>query len=94
MLCQQTLPKRWFANVNMTSYYDVTNRVYAVTMTTIRHCSVLDFAKGEYNQEVAPGITRPRHATAQKHRLQINSCLSMFMLWLFVTSDLRYAAHT
>jgi len=31
MLCQQTLPKHWFANVNMTSYCDVTSSVYAVT---------------------------------------------------------------
>jgi len=28
MLCQQTSPKRWFANVNMTSCYDVTNSAY------------------------------------------------------------------
>ena len=31
MLCQQTWPKRLFANVNMTSYCDVTNSVYQVT---------------------------------------------------------------
>jgi len=36
----QTSPKRWFANVNMTSYYDVTNNVYPITMTTIHHCSI------------------------------------------------------
>jgi len=45
MLCQQTLPKLWFANVNMTSYCDVTNSVYPVTMTTIRHCSILEFGR-------------------------------------------------
>jgi len=28
---RQTSPKRWFANANMTSYYDVTNSVYPVT---------------------------------------------------------------
>jgi len=61
MLCQQTSPKRWFANVNMTSYCDVTNSVYAVTMTTIRHCSMWEFGYGAYNHEVAPGITRPLH---------------------------------
>jgi len=43
MLCQQTLPKRWFANVNMTSYCDVTTSVYPVTMTTKYHCSILEF---------------------------------------------------
>jgi len=37
--CQQTLPKRWFANANMRSYCDVTNTVYQETMTAIRHCS-------------------------------------------------------
>jgi len=63
MLCQQTSPKRWFANVNMTSYCDVTNSVYAVTMTTIRYCSMWEFGYGAYNHEVAPGITRPLHAT-------------------------------
>jgi len=46
VLCQQTLPKRWFANVDMTSYCDVTNIVYPVTMTTIRHCSILGFGRG------------------------------------------------
>jgi len=32
MLCQQISPKCWFANVNMTSYCDVTNSVYPVKM--------------------------------------------------------------
>ena len=63
LLCQQTSPKRWFANVYMTSYCDATNSVYAVTMATIRHRSMREFGKGAYNQEVAPGITRPLHAT-------------------------------
>ena len=49
----------------MTSYCDVTNSVYALTMTTIgpRHCSILEFGRGASNQAVAPGITRPLHAT-------------------------------
>jgi len=47
----------------MTSYCDVTNNVYPVTMTTIRHCSILGFGRGASNQAVAPGITRPLHAT-------------------------------
>jgi len=33
-------------------------------MTTIRHCLILAFGKGAYKQAVAPGITRPLHATA------------------------------
>ena len=63
MLCEETSPKRWFANVNMTSCCDVTNSVYPVTMTTIHHCSTLEFGRGASNQAVAPGITRPLHAT-------------------------------
>jgi len=47
----------------MTSYHDVTNNVYSVTMTTIRHSSILEFGRGASNQAVAPGITRPLHAT-------------------------------
>jgi len=63
MLCQQSSPKRLFANVNMTSYCDVINSMYPVTMTTIRHCSILEFGRGASNQAVVPGITRPLHAT-------------------------------
>jgi len=65
MLCQQSLTKRWFANVNMSSYCDVTNSVYPVTMTTIR-MPLLNTRiwEGASNQAVAPGITRPLHATA------------------------------
>jgi len=44
MLCQQTA-KTLVANLNMTSYCDVTNSVYPVTMTTIHHCSILEFGK-------------------------------------------------
>jgi len=62
MLCQHTSAKRWFANWKMTSYCDVTNCIYPVTMTTIRHCLILEFDRGPYNQQVAPGITRPLHA--------------------------------
>jgi len=49
----------------MTSCCDVTNSVYPVTKTTIRHCSTLAFVRGTYNQAVAPGITRPLHATGR-----------------------------
>jgi len=55
--------KTVFANVNMTSYCDVTNNVCPVTMTTIRHCSIPEFGRGASNQTVALGITRPLHAT-------------------------------
>ena len=54
MLCQQTSPKRWFANLNKTSYCDVTNTVFPVTMTTTRHCSIPEFGRGASNQAVAP----------------------------------------
>jgi len=60
----KTLPKRWFANMNVMSYHDVTNNVYSVTMTTIHHYSVLEFGRVASKQAVAPGITRPLHATA------------------------------
>jgi len=43
MLHQQTPPKRWIANVNMTLHCDVTNSFYAVTIYTIHHCSILEF---------------------------------------------------
>jgi len=33
-------------------------------MTTIHHCSILEFGWGASNQAVAPGITRPLHASA------------------------------
>jgi len=50
----------------MTSYCDVTNSAYPVSMTTIRHCSILEFGSGASNQAVAPGITRLLHATDRK----------------------------
>jgi len=62
-LRQQTSPKRWFANANMTSYYDVANSVYPVTMTTIRCWTIPEFGRGAYNQAVTPRITRSLHAT-------------------------------
>jgi len=42
MFCPQTSPKRWFANVNTTSYCDVTNSIHPITMNTTRHCSILE----------------------------------------------------
>jgi len=39
---------------------DATNSLYPVTMPTIRHTRIW---QGAYNQAVAPGITRPLHAT-------------------------------
>jgi len=37
ILCQQTSPKRWFVNMNMTSNRDVTNSAHQIQMTTICH---------------------------------------------------------
>ena len=37
ILCQQTLPKRWFGNMNMLSNCDVTNSAHQKQMTTICH---------------------------------------------------------
>jgi len=48
-----------------THEYDVINSVYAVTMTNISLCHslILDFDRGTSTQAVAPGTTRPLHAT-------------------------------
>jgi len=62
MLGQQTSPRRWFGNLNMMSYWDVTNSIYLAT-TTIYHCTILEFGKGAYNQAIILCITRPLHAT-------------------------------
>jgi len=35
LLCQETSPKRWFGNMEMTSNYDVTNSEHQIQMTTI-----------------------------------------------------------
>jgi len=32
----------------------------------MRHCSILQFGSGASSQAVAPGITRPLHATVQE----------------------------
>ena len=37
------------------AYWDVTNSVHPVTMTTICHCSLQEFGRGAYNQAVDPG---------------------------------------
>jgi len=50
----------------MTSYCDVTNNVYPVTMTNIHHCSILEFGRTASNQAVASGITRPLQTTAPR----------------------------
>jgi len=52
----------------MTSYYNVKNSVYPATVTTIRHCSILEFGWEAYNQAVTPDITRPLHATGDDLR--------------------------
>jgi len=55
--------KTVFASVNMTSCCDIINNVYPVTLTTIHHCTILEFGRGASKEAVAPGITRPLHAT-------------------------------
>jgi len=35
LFCQQTSPKRWFGNMDMTSNCDVTNSAHQIQMTTI-----------------------------------------------------------
>jgi len=58
----------------MTSYRDVRNSEYLVTMTTmgLRHCSILEFGKGASNQAVAQGITGPLHAIKFTPRTEAN----------------------
>jgi len=51
MLCQQTPPKRWFANVNMTLCCDVTNNPYPVTRPPYA-TALLEFRRGASNQAV------------------------------------------
>ena len=40
---------------NMTSYYDIENSVYTVTMTTIRHCSILEFGRAHTIKQLPRG---------------------------------------
>jgi len=47
----------------MTSCFDVTHSLYAVTMAIVRHCSKLKFGRGACNLAFAPGVIRPLHAT-------------------------------
>jgi len=50
------------ANVNVTSYYDVINSVYPVTMTTIRLCSILEFSWGhpiKQSPRASPDLCMP-----------------------------------
>ena len=63
--CQQTSPNHWFANVNMTSYRDVTNSAYLLTMTTMGlcHCSILEFGRG--------------HPMKQSPRASLDLCTSL-----------------
>ena len=80
MLCQQTSPKHWFANADMTSKCDITNSLYQVTMTTIRHWSILEIGRGAYNQVVAPGITRPLHAENENSTLALRLFMGLTIL--------------
>jgi len=67
MLCQQNSSQRWFPNVYMTSYCDVTNNIYAVTMTTVHHCSILDFDRG--------------HTIKQSNRASPDLCTSLYAVY-------------
>ena len=71
MLRQHTSAKRWFANGNMTSYCDVKNGIYPVTMTTIRYCSILEFGRGHTIKQAAPGITRPLHTIGHRSKTEM-----------------------
>jgi len=52
------------ANLSMTSCCDVTNSVYPVTMTTKRHCSMLEFSRwGGIQSSSRPG----HHKTSARH---------------------------
>jgi len=48
--------------VSMTSYYDVTNSVYAITITILRHYSKLEFRRGR-----AVSIRPGRHKAPVHH---------------------------
>jgi len=44
------------------SYCDVTSSVFPVTMTTIRHCSILEFGRGHRNKQsprASPDLCTP-----------------------------------
>jgi len=60
ILCQQISPKCWFANANMTSYYDVTNSAYPLAMTTPCHCSIPEFGRG-HTIKKSPGAPSDLH---------------------------------
>jgi len=70
MLCQQTSPKRWIANVNMMSYeYANVNMT-----TTIRHCSIPEFERGhpiKQSPRASPDLCTP--LTASKPPYQFNT---------------------
>jgi len=79
MLCQQTWPQHWFANVNMTSYCDIANSLYSETMTTIHPCSIVEFGRG--------------HTIKQSPRASLDLCTPLvhrfyLMLWCTVISRL------
>jgi len=73
--------KRWHWNVNITSYCDVTNSVYPVTMTTIRHRSILEFGRGGIQSSGHPG----HHQTYARHCHQATHVLHLVCncLWVF-----------
>jgi len=78
-LYQKNSPKRCFGNVNMTSYCNITNCVYPVTITTIRHCSVLEFGNlvGGVQLSSRPG----HHHTSARH------CKDLWYVIILVSSS-------
>ena len=84
MLCQQTSLKRWFANVTMTSYCYVTNSVYSVTMTTIRHCSIIELGGG-FHSSSRPG----HHQTSARHCLRACSKNNFSMINVFTLTNIN-----
>jgi len=60
--------KTWFGNVNMTPDCDVTNTEYRVTVTSIRHCSILQFGGGhtiKQSPRASPGLCMPLSKVAE-----------------------------
>jgi len=95
MLCKQTSPKLWFANVNITSYCDVTDRVYPGTMTTICYCSILEFGRGhpiKQSPRASPDLCTPPYE-ADTGKVCFHS-RDRFSGWAFVNCQtVRANAH-
>jgi len=89
MLCEQTSPKLCFAKASMTSYCDVTNSAYPVTLCNIRDCSILEFDRRASNQAVTPGIN---HHTSARHCSTAVPIYNVSSKLLTQTHQLHYRA--